>query len=262
MIHIAHEVGSAEFEPALRRLNLPCEVRNLSSADFCFWGDGPDGPCRVGIERKTVAEMVGASSRKRLVGHQLSRMTARYRFRFLLIEGLVRMDPAWGMLHVAKSTSKPHVTVWVEAGWAREGATYDQYLKRQLTLRLKAVIHPVPTADKTETAYAVAGIYHWFQRPWASHKSHLLVDEALPDRALLEGRTLKRQLLAQIPHVGWERSAALAKQFDRESPGEMLAWVARATVKDWQRALRIAKGEKTAQKIVDALRDATAEAKA
>lgn len=253
MIDIAHETGSAEFLAPLIRLGLPCRIKNLTSADFAFYGQGPEGECRVGVERKTVQEMVGLASRKRLVGHQLPRMTQRYRFRFLFIEGLTRIDPRWGSLERSQEIKNGRLTMWVEAGWGRERNTFEQYFKHNLTLRLRATMHLIPTADKTETAHALHALYRWFQKDWKDHKSHLKIDEVLPDSAILDERTVKRQLFAQIPGIGWERSFVISKKFGNRSIAETLAWMAGADVEGWMDVLNIKEGRKTAQTIVRTL---------
>lgn len=247
VIFIAHEVGSSEFEDPLRKLGLPVHVRALESADFAFWGQGPDGECRVGIERKTVSELVGVQSNKRLTGRQLPRMTKRYRFRFLIVEGLTRV--AWdGLLESARPVKNGQMSYWVPAGYGR-GMAFESYIKRLMTFQLKAAITVVWSPDRTGTAHLIHAIYRWFQEPWASHRSHLQVEEAQPDEALLDERTLRRQILAQIPGVGWTRSATLSKHFEGTPLREMFQWVATATPDEWRRALGFKDGMGTARRI-------------
>jgi ERCC4-type nuclease len=246
---IAHETGSSEFERPLRRLGLEVRVRNLTSADFAFYGQGPDGECRVGVERKTVQEMVGLASRRRLTGHQLPRMTLRYRFRFLLIEGHTRVNSSWGNLEMSKPAKGGRVSVWFPAGWGKERDTFETYFKHNLTLRLKGAMILIPTADKTETAHALHALYRWFQKDWKDHTSHLTIDEVLPDQAIIDERTVRRQLLAQVPHLGWTYSAKVSKQLNHQTLAETLAWMAGASVKDWQRVLGFKEGMAIAQSI-------------
>lgn len=248
MLDIAHEQGSAEFEPPLRRLGLPCRIRNLESADFAFWGHGADGMCRVGVERKTVSEMVTPSARGRLTGHQLPRMTLHYRYRFLMVEGLTRVEPRWGSLECAHAVKDGRMCVWQEAGWSR-GEAFEAYFKHQLTLQLRAAIHIIPTADRTGTAHALHALYRWFQVPWQRHTSHLKVDEALPDAALIEERTVRRQLFAQIPYIGWTRSLQISRQFEGYTIADTLQWMAKASEQEWCEALGIKQGRKTARQI-------------
>lgn len=246
MIDIAHEKGSAEFEEPLWRLGLPCRIKNLESADFAFWGEGPDGTCRIGIERKTVDEMTSFEGRGRLTGHQLPRMTKRYRFRFLLIEGLTRVEPREGMLQQGRPVKNGQLCAWGEAGF-RRGETFEAYLKFQVTLQLKAAITIIPTADRTATAHAVHAIYRWFQVDWEKHKSHLKVDEAHPDEALLDERTIRRQTFAQWPGVGWQRSAKVSQHF------HSIADAVTASEDEWMQALGIKKGRKIVRRLVDTL---------
>lgn len=249
MLDIAHETGSSEFERPLRRLGLQVRVRNLTSADFAFYGQGPEGECRIGVERKTVQEMVGLASRKRLTGHQLPRMTKRYRFRFLFVEGATRVNPDWGSLEAGKPVKGGRLTMWFPAGWGNERNTFETYFKNNLTLRLRAAMILIPTADKTETCHAIHALYRWFEKPWNQHGSHLAVDEVLPDSAIIDERTVRRQLLAQVPAIGWTRSAVISKQLSHLTLAQTLIWMGGATVKDWQRVLGFKDGLKTAQEI-------------
>lgn len=246
MIDIAHETGSSEFEAPLRRLGLPCRIKNLSSADFAFYGEGPEGTCRIGIERKTVDEMTSFHGRGRLTGHQLPRMTKRYRFRLLLVEGLTRVEPRWGMLQQGSSIKNGELCVWQEAGF-RRGDTFEGYLKFQLTLQLRAAITIIPTADRTATAYAIHAVYRWFQTDWHKHKSHLTVEEAQPDSAILDERTIRRQTFAQWPGIGWHRSAQVARHFPS------IASAVAATEDEWMVALHIKQGRTIVRRLMQTL---------
>lgn len=249
---IAHEVGSREFEKPLRRLGLPTRIRALDCGDFAFYGNGPDGAVRVGIERKTIGEMVGYQSRGRYVQRQLPRMLRRYgAFSFLVVEGLTRVAPGDGSLQCGKDIKQGSLTVWMEAGWGRERNTYEVYKKRELSLRLITAIHVMPTANATETASLLHALYGWFQKPWSAHRSVLKVDTDIVMRGapalILDERTMRRETFAKWPHISWERSARVSKHF----PSIVAA--ATATEDEWMMALGVKQGRKMAKAIVDFL---------
>lgn len=245
---IAYEVGSREFERRLTRLGLPVRVRYLSSADFAFYGNGPSGLVRVGIERKKVQEMVGEHSRKRFTGRQLPRMSKRYGYRFLIVEGRIKVDDRGGSLMEGRditSRRQQEMTLWHEAGWGRSPTTYENYLKRELTTRLKAAMQVVYTGSEVETGYALHAIYRWFQKAWSEHRSSYALDTLVEvDEQILDERSWFRDMLAKMPGVSWKRSRRVANYF------RSLDEACSASAAEWQKALGFVEGRKTASTIV------------
>lgn len=204
MLTIDDRKGSAEFSRILSRMGLPIRVRRLDCADFAFRGHGPNGPVRIGIERKTVSEMVGTTSRKRFVSGQLPKMLVQYpAHAWLIVEGYCTVDRHDGLLTAGK---------W-EAGFGPDRCMFDHYVKRTVTLIQKARLLVLPTHNRNETAWTVFALYGWYQKDWASHKSAFAVEEQHPDTAIFDERTLRRQTFAQWPGIGWTRSRYVARYF-------------------------------------------------
>lgn len=241
---IAHQQGSVEFERPLRRLGLPTRVRTMKFGDFAFYGQGPTGTVRVGIERKTIGEMVGDDSQRRFVGHQLPGLIERYDYRFLIVEGLTKVDPHWGSLLEGKEVKQGKMVVWFEAGWGRGRQTFEHYTKRDLTLRLKAALHVLRSANREETAFLLHALYGWFQKDWKAHKSAFKVEEAQPDAAILDERTMRRKTFNQWPYISWERSARVSRVF------RSVTEASNATVEQWMVALNVKEGRRMATEIV------------
>lgn len=237
---IAHEVGSREFEAPLRRMGVPARVCALSCGDFAFYGHGPDGVVRVGVERKQIGELVGEASRRRFVGRQLPRMVKKYDFCFLIVEGLTRFDGAEGILQQGKTfraKSGKDMTIWMDAGW-QGSATYERFVKELLTVRLRAAFHVLTTTTASDTALVLHALYRWFQKEWDSHTSHLAVEQTAPDGLILTERTFRRQTFAQWPGIGWKRSAQVSAYFPS------VAAAVSASEEEWMEALRIKGGRK------------------
>lgn len=245
---IATEVGSREFEQPLRRLGLPVRLRVMACGDFAFYGQGPAGLIRVGIERKRIGELVGEASRRRFVGRQLPRMVKRYDYCFLIVEGLTRLDSRDGILQEGKDVHSRKtgrdMTIWYDAGWGRDASTYERYVKELLTVRLRAAMHILPTSTASETAYVLHALYRWWQKDWTQHRSHLAVEQAEPDAVLLDERTFRRQTFAQWPGIGWTRSAKVSKYFTSVTAA------ACATEDEWMQALGIRQGRRIARRLV------------
>lgn len=228
-------IGSREFLRPLKQMGLPVRQTRLRFADFAFSGNGPDGErVRVGIERKRVAEVLTAVMDSRFIGHQLPGLLTRYRYVFLVVEGYTTVDKLSGLLMQGK---------W-EAGFGRGRHLYETFTKAKLTWAIKARLLIIPTMSFAETTHFIHAAYRWFDAPWKSHKAAYKVEETLPDRAILDNRTLFRKLAAQMPGVGWERSRQVCAYFG--SPAAMV----NATVPEWQRALGIKEGVTVASTLV------------
>ncbi len=237
---IDDRIGSAEFKKSITRLlhGTTVKVRRLPCADFQFSGNGPVGTVSVGIERKTVSEMVGTASRKRFTSGQLPKMLKAYGpDSWLIIEGHCEADRWDGMLTAGK---------W-EAGYDGR-MMYEHWIMRRVTMLRKSRLMVVCTRNKTETARAVVALYRWYQKPWKAHKSAYAVDEQTVDTVIFSERTWRRQVLAQFPGVGWERSKLAARYFDCVQDAVM------ATPQMWQKALGFKKCGKVCHSLVARLR--------
>ena len=242
---VSSAVGSRELLQPLIRLGLPARLRPLQFGDFAWYGHGPDGTVRVGVERKKVDELVGEVSRRRFVSHQLPGLVKRYAYRFVIVEGLTRVGAQGELLHGRDIVSKrgQSMTLWFDT-WGR-GYTWERWVKEQMTVRLKGAVHFLQSGSASETAFLLHAMYRWWQKDWAEHKSAFAVEEAVPDSVLLDERTWRRQVFAQFPGVGWQRSARVSRYFPSVHAGVT------ATDEDWMQALGVEKGRKRARTIVN-----------
>lgn len=203
MIRVDDRIGSREFKRLLVRLGVPAKIKRLEYADFSFLGNGPTGKVRIGVERKTLSELVTAVEDNRFIGHQLPGLLKIYDWVYIICEGTYRPDRMSGLLMIGK---------W-EAGHGRDRHLYENFEKFVLSLERKARVTVRPTTGKIHTAYFIAALYRWASKSWDSHKSVYKVDETKPDTAITDDRTVKRKVLAQIPAIGWKRSGAAERAF-------------------------------------------------
>lgn len=89
------------------------------------------------------------------------------------------------------------------------------------------------TVTEAETVRTVQSLYHWWQRD--DHKSLHTFNTAY-DAAAIDRPGLLRRIAAQLPMIGWQRSAVVAKHF-----GTVSAMVS-ASVADWMNIDGIGKG--------------------
>lgn len=254
MIRIDPRKGSGEFDRLIRRLGVRVKLKTLPFADFSFYGSGPVGRVRVGVERKTLNEIVTAIEDSRLVGHQLPGLLGspkgrrRFDYVYLIVEGSYYPDARTGVLLQGNRE--------VGRGYTRH--LYESVEKFLMTLELHGQIRVRRTNGKIATAYFVAALYRWFQKDWYAHKSAYKVEEDTPERAILEQRTLDRKTYAQWPGVGWVRSARVENHF------ACVADAACAGISEWRKiswqsrkGKRQSIGPKTAARLVEWLHGKT-----
>ena len=249
MIYIDDRTGSKEFLPLFR---LPASISRLQFADFHFMGgfDGRDGgrEALIGIERKTIPDLLSSIDSGRLGAYQIPGMISSYDFVALLIEGAYKYDEngtvcypqRGGGLRPVIGGKKPHNFQALE-GWLN-------------TARFKFGIQIIHSSDMRDSARQIERIYSWFQKPWEGHKAiggeAGLRKEDINERAggglfARAGRRIGvvERMAAQIPGVGAERAVEAGKVF--KTPLEMCL----AGDKDWQRIKGIGAG--TAKKAVE-----------
>jgi ERCC4-type nuclease len=236
MIQVDNRIGSLELASPLRKLGVKVTTCRLPFGDACFTGSGPTDTCRVGIERKTLSEIVTAITDTRFTGYQLPGLIKAYDVRILIIEGRYWAEPNSGILYINGR----------EAGYARRRYMYSEVEHFIMSIQRKAGLWVWPTASLKDTVWWIHACYTWYQKPWSNHKSVYAIDEVRPDAAILDERTLLRRLAAQLPGIGWTRSKAVESHF-----GSVRAMV-NATVADWCEIDGI--GEGIARKVVRACR--------
>jgi ERCC4-type nuclease len=228
--------GAFNFYSRLRRIGVPCRIESapgLTFADFCFFGNGPDSSrLKIGVERKTTDEVLGAFTDSRFM-KQMRGLITSYDVPVLIVEGKTWPNPHSGILMNGK----------YEAGRTRQRHLWENYAKFQFTLMFKARVFLWPTRSKTETVFALHALYSWYQKRWSAHRSCYTVDETKPDVALLQEQTLKQRIAAQLPGIYWTRSRKVDAHFD--SIYDMIT----ADRQAWKDALQFKEGKKIAARI-------------
>lgn len=218
------------------------EICRLDSGDAMILGNGPEGPLLVGVEVKSIYDLISSMQTGRLQATQLPALIATYDVRWLLVYGSYGPGPG-GMLNIyGKSTTKrfhlgrrPVPFGYVEAFLCDVSA---------VGVRVKNVT----------SAYAAAqwlGVLHrWWSKPWSKHKGLRAFDRS-GAISLIPGMDsqvhFRACVASQLPGVGYERAVAAALHFP-----SIEAMVA-ATVADWQSVPGI--GKVVANAIYQAVRE-------
>lgn len=230
MILVDDRTGSKELAPLIQRLSIPCAVSRLDSGDFRFLGNGPDSRTLcIGIERKTIPDLIDSMHSKRYAGHQLPKFVKDHDVRWLYIEGIHKCGDNGELL--------------VPYGGSRWGTPYghNQVLYRQVDnfLTSSQQLHGVLvkyTRDQSHTAQCLVNLYWWWQKAWEDHNSYKQLYTPEQTVAVIGGKlslcrawaaALNKSTMGSVG-IGFEKSAAVEAHFK----GNALA-LATATRSQW-----------------------------
>jgi len=201
MILVAHETGSRELLPTIQRIGYQAVLANLKYADFAFEGNGPEGVINIGVERKSLHDMLHCIDDARYAGVQRGGMRTLYQLSFLAIEGLYKPHDNEGTLMEGFKGGAS----WGVCRYRQRPPLYSKLFNYLVSVALSGVII-TPSRDQYGTAYNVCMLYEYFRKAWDDHTS-LLEIQLLP-LAEIGGRpTLVRRCAAQIDGLGVKLSS-------------------------------------------------------
>lgn len=185
MIYVANDIGSKELIDYFSPYDVEVQRTELDYADFVFYGNGIDGPCSVGIERKTIGfyttedgsarygtDLISSIRSGRLSGHQLPGLFGHgdepgFDYVIFLLEGVWRPGPG-GEVMVPYRRGE-WMPIKLSGG---RPVLYRELMGYLNTLDLVCGGHVVRTSNPAETAAWLVGLYKWFQKPFEEHQSH------------------------------------------------------------------------------------------
>lgn len=238
MIRIDHRTGSAELQPYFRRWGVEAVIAQLQFADFAFTGNGQSGRVVVGVERKTIRDLVNSMETKRFAGHQLPGLLDHYHDVYLVVEGVWRRGEDGSVEEL-------------RGGWqtlyqgGRRLVYYRGVDNFLTTMSLCCGVVVKRTLDAPETAAAIVNLYRWYEKPWEEHGSHKAVyapGEVARRRGSLDIRPsnadppLVLKMLMQVDGLGQEL-AERAVAAGLGSALEMVRW----EEAEWRRVKGIGK---------------------
>lgn len=199
MILVDNRAGSKELFSLFPRGRA--KLTRLEYGDFAFTGNGPDGvPWLVGIERKTIGDLVSCIGSGRMSGNQLEGLVNAYNTVYVVVEGMFRAGDT-GVLEV-----------WGRGQW-RQWDRGRLFMLRDVHLFLHTLENVVGlktwrTRTKVETVEWISSLYQWWTvKEWDEHHAHQQPHTSLsPD---LAPHSLVRRVAAQLKGVGWGRAKAI-----------------------------------------------------
>lgn len=206
-IDVDSRVGSVEIAPLLA---TKANITTLPFADFAFTGYGPPDTmpiASIGIERKTIRDLLNSIQSGRLSGHQLIGLTRHYHYVYLLVEGIYRPTYPDGV-----------VQLFNKGKWRTVQHGSRRYTIREIqgyinTLAICAGVHTVHTGTPQHTALWLDGAYRWWQKPYTKHTAHLQAHTPPPPTAQLVKPNLVTRVAKEYQGVGWDKARALGQHF-------------------------------------------------
>ena len=229
MILVDRRVGSRELLPLMPK-GLAAEVE-LEFGDAMLVGNGPDGGVTVGIERKTVPDLLNSLESGRLVGHQLPGLVAAYNIVYLLIEGMYRPDVQGGLSRLVVRDGG--WAQWQSASPSGKGWMYRDFVQRLLTLEARGGMRLHNTTDIHDTVAWLVALHRWWERPWDEHRSHECIYE--PQAVSYKPVSTLRRVANALPGVGLDKSVAVERHF------KSIRQLACADEREWQKVPGIGK---------------------
>lgn len=215
MILVDRRAGSGEYLDILKpRMNNQVRLATLDSADFMFEGSGPEGTVSVGLELKTLSDMLASMRSGRYID-QMRRMKMDYEYCYLLIQGSYApsdngfiQTPArggWGILNLMSRDQK-------HAGGSRDPFIYSELDKFLSSLEVIENIIVRKASTKLDAAQQIVDLYTWWQKDFAAHASTKSV-KLQAENMIYKRASVLRMVAAQLPGIGWGRSKDVAKKF-------------------------------------------------
>jgi len=206
MILIDRRAGSAELQHLISTHHIPTELTTLDAGDFLFQGNGPKGPCLVGVERKRLRDALNSIRTGRLAGEQLPKL-ADYDFPYLFIEGVCRAHPDNGIMEEAGRGG------WSAVRLGAQAFMYSELERFLTTIELRTPVRVRRTATAEMTVVCLVNLYHWFtDKEWDKHRAYCGIHNA-PPHVMLFKPGLVQRVAAQLSGIGWDRSSKVASRF-------------------------------------------------
>lgn len=176
MIVIDDRQGAKELVRYFSPYDVHVEVTRLEFADICWDGNGPDGPCMIGMERKTITDLLHSMRENRLSGHQLPGLHRDYAFVYLIVEGIYRPGEHGELEHNLNGK-------WLPVGGTRPVMyrEIDSYLS---TLETRGGIIVRRSSSRQETVAQIVNLSKWWEKDWEAHHAHQVIYCPTPDQLI------------------------------------------------------------------------------
>ena len=223
-VSVDRRTGSVELVPFFTKGMTV--VEELEFGDMAFWGRGEMGcPVGVGVERKTIKDLLNSMVSGRFVDHQLKGLVQSYDQVWLVVEGKWRSEPEtgilqdWGMDGDAKTSNK--FVMKRKPGWrtlrvGKKGWAASMVERWLFGLQTRTQVKVVMTEDMKGTArWVEKTAMGWWNVPWEQHGSLEMMKSGEMGAGWAKfGRvTTCMRVAAQLPGVAGGKARKLAEKF-------------------------------------------------
>lgn len=208
IVWVDPRVGSKELLPLIRKQGVQAELATLDSADFAFTINGPEGEAMVGVERKTLPDLIASVQSGRLQGMvtessagQLPRLRECYEYPFLLVEGEWLTDQHGVLVERRKHGSPRPLPGRMSA---------DTLNKRLFSIVLQGGLWLWQTTTREQSARWIASLARWGNdQLWDGHTTLQTTHKV---RSFVPLSRFRERAMA-LPGVGLAASKALESYF-------------------------------------------------
>jgi ERCC4-type nuclease len=204
-LQIDNRRGSAELA---KYISVPYELTRMDFADFCFVGNGPDGPVNIGIERKTIRDLLSSINTGRLSGHQLIGLANSYDYIYIVVDGAFKAKSD-GLLRVP--CGQGNWTTLKLGDRPVHKSMIDNYFNNLFAVL--GISHEF-TNSPMQTGMWVSATYKWWNKKWTEHKAHLDFHVTKPRRVMMSKPTTLHRMIKEIEGVGWDKGLVVSRAFN------------------------------------------------
>ena len=205
--------------------NPICIADTLDAGDFCFVGEGPEGPTMVGVERKRLRDMMNSIRSGRFSGEQLPKLLDKYgQFAYLVIEGSSQFRTNFNSGILEEKRGRDWVP-WVQGRQSFLGLELDSFLN---DIHACTPVKVRFTRDAQDTVGYILSLAHSFAKPWDQRHHHVAIHTPMKYAMIGKASTVRRVAYA-LEGVGWEKSGVIQDHF-----GSVEAMV-KANPSEWAR---------------------------
>jgi hypothetical protein len=204
----------------------------------CFVGNGPEGLIAIGVEVKSILDLISSLDTGRLQADQIPGIVVAYNVQWLVYYGEYRPNPSTGTLQTRKV--KDGKEKWQDYQLGNRPVPYG-YVEAFLCspsftntgMQSKRVM------SLEEAAAWVGVLYRTWQKPYDKHKSMKVLSTAQDLPMMMPGLSDKELVIAKwacaLPGIGHGKAMAAVKHF--KSPREL----ANADGREWMKIQGIGK---------------------
>lgn len=188
--------GSKELLPYFKPYDVEVVEQLMDAGDLAFWGNGHDGPVLIGIEHKTIHDLIASMRSNRLSGSQLTGLLETYAFIILIVQGIWRCGDT-GEIEVHAGTQK-----WIPLRLGSRPVLYREVEHYLATLehRCGVVVHCV--ADYRQSVAFIVSRYKWWtDKEWSKHDSHEAIYAPYQDQIVSRRGSFTRRTVGPVELV-------------------------------------------------------------